>query len=311
MFTRGYDLLTWQVSYIPLGVDTNEFRIAALDTGTVRHGLEKTTYAVRVQDGFRGNTKPPIRGWVLILYMVILGMVYDGLWRFMALGVQDFYYDPCRTWWVQVIPQPGVQGVLGLAAEEWLQDPKPRRRQRSQDLWASDLRGVIGTARVGNVKKVGMHQWICGNNPPVWTKSQTGDVPAYWFNLHFYRVIVYLMIKTTAFWTISLKSAHSKVQCSTCSSASNSHTLILSRFSMIFFDCLMLMSAEDEIIAKYGKSHPNLCERLEYLFFAQERFEAMVKAWREGNIAEAGDIATCGGSKKLKDLQRGKNHDWV
>jgi hypothetical protein len=79
MFTRGYDLLTWQVSYIPLGVDTNEFRIAALDTGTVRHGLEKTTYAVRVQDGFRGNTKPPIRGWVLILYMVILGMVYDGL----------------------------------------------------------------------------------------------------------------------------------------------------------------------------------------------------------------------------------------
>ena len=79
MFTRGYDLLTWQVSYIPLGVDTNEFRIAALDTGTVRHGLEKTTYAVRVQDGFHSNTKPPIRGWVLILYMVILGMVYDGL----------------------------------------------------------------------------------------------------------------------------------------------------------------------------------------------------------------------------------------
>ena len=45
------DLLMWQVSYIPLGVDTNEFRIVALDTGTVRHGLEKTTYAVRVKEG--------------------------------------------------------------------------------------------------------------------------------------------------------------------------------------------------------------------------------------------------------------------
>lgn len=40
-----------EVSYVPLGMDTNEFRIAALDTGTVRHGLEKTTYAVRVKDG--------------------------------------------------------------------------------------------------------------------------------------------------------------------------------------------------------------------------------------------------------------------
>ena len=38
------------MSYVPLGIDTNEFRIAALDTGTVRHGLEKTTYAVRVKE---------------------------------------------------------------------------------------------------------------------------------------------------------------------------------------------------------------------------------------------------------------------
>ncbi|CAJ1359680.1 unnamed protein product [Effrenium voratum] len=46
----------------------------------------------------------------------------------------------------------------------------------------------------------------------------------------------------------------------------------------------------DKIIAEYGDTHPNLCQRLEYLFFAQERFEAMVKAWTEGNIKEVGAI---------------------
>eukprot|EP00435_Cladocopium_sp_Y103_P046149 s2722_g13.t1 len=122
MGTR-YDPKTNKVSYIPLGVDTNEFRIAALDTGTVRHGLEKTTYAVRVKE----------------------------CREFLALLQKNGY--------------------------------------KIQSL--------------GDVK----------------------DRKTY-----------------------------------------------------------------DEIIAKYGKSHPNLCERLEYLFFAQERFEAMVKAWREGNIAEVGAI---------------------
>lgn len=122
MGTR-YDPKTNKVSYIPLGVDTNELRIAALDTGTVRHGLEKTTYAVRVKE----------------------------CREFLALLQKNGY--------------------------------------KIQSL--------------GDVK----------------------DRKTY-----------------------------------------------------------------DEIIAKYGKSHPNLCERLEYLFFAQERFEAMVKAWREGNIAEVGAI---------------------
>lgn len=46
----GSNVFPAQVSYVPLGIDTNEFRIAELDTGTVRHGLEKTTYAVRVKD---------------------------------------------------------------------------------------------------------------------------------------------------------------------------------------------------------------------------------------------------------------------
>ena len=42
-------------------------------------------------------------------------------------------------------------------------------------------------------------------------------------------------------------------------------------------------------MAKYGSSHPHLCERLEYLFGAQERFEAMVKAWSAGDIEEVWD----------------------
>merc|ERR1719284_1072653 len=49
MGTR-YDPKTGKVSYIPLGLSAEDFRIAALDTGTVRHGLEKSTYAIRVKE---------------------------------------------------------------------------------------------------------------------------------------------------------------------------------------------------------------------------------------------------------------------
>ncbi len=35
------------ISYMPLGEDTEDFRIVGLDTGTVRPGLEKSTYSVR------------------------------------------------------------------------------------------------------------------------------------------------------------------------------------------------------------------------------------------------------------------------
>merc|ERR1711988_1321972 len=41
---------TGKVSYVPLGLSADDFRIAALDTGTVRHGLEKSTYAIRVKE---------------------------------------------------------------------------------------------------------------------------------------------------------------------------------------------------------------------------------------------------------------------
>lgn len=41
---------TNEVTYVPLGLSADAFRIAALDTGTTRHGLEKSTYAVRVKE---------------------------------------------------------------------------------------------------------------------------------------------------------------------------------------------------------------------------------------------------------------------
>jgi len=43
-------------------------------------------------------------------------------------------------------------------------------------------------------------------------------------------------------------------------------------------------------MAQFGSKHPNLCARLEYIFFAQERFEAMVKAWAHGDIKQVGAI---------------------
>lgn len=49
MGTR-YSPKTGKITYVPLGVSADTFRIAALDTGTTRHGLEKSTYAVRVKE---------------------------------------------------------------------------------------------------------------------------------------------------------------------------------------------------------------------------------------------------------------------
>ena len=42
-----YDPATRSIRYVPFGGDADDFRIVSLDTGTVRPGLEKSTYAVR------------------------------------------------------------------------------------------------------------------------------------------------------------------------------------------------------------------------------------------------------------------------
>jgi len=45
-----------------------------------------------------------------------------------------------------------------------------------------------------------------------------------------------------------------------------------------------------KILATFGKSHPAHCNRLTYLFHAQQRFYKMLKAWRSGDIATVGAI---------------------
>jgi len=46
----------------------------------------------------------------------------------------------------------------------------------------------------------------------------------------------------------------------------------------------------NQIVAKFGSSHPHLIKRLEYIYFSQERFEDMVEAWSHGNIEKVGAI---------------------
>jgi galactokinase len=45
-----------------------------------------------------------------------------------------------------------------------------------------------------------------------------------------------------------------------------------------------------EIIAKFGSEHPDLCERLTYIFGAQKRFYEMMDAWKAGDIETVGRI---------------------
>ena len=46
----------------------------------------------------------------------------------------------------------------------------------------------------------------------------------------------------------------------------------------------------DEIITKFKSSHAVLCERLKYIFEAQQRFYEMLEAWKSGDIETVGRI---------------------
>ena len=46
----------------------------------------------------------------------------------------------------------------------------------------------------------------------------------------------------------------------------------------------------DRVITRYGRSHPNLCARLNYIFHAQQRFYQMLEAWKSGDIQTVGAI---------------------
>ena len=44
------------------------------------------------------------------------------------------------------------------------------------------------------------------------------------------------------------------------------------------------------ILDRFGTSHPHLCDRLRYIFGAQERFYRMLEAWKSGDIATVGAL---------------------
>lgn len=46
----------------------------------------------------------------------------------------------------------------------------------------------------------------------------------------------------------------------------------------------------DRIMREFGANHPDLCARLRYIYSAQQRFYAMLEAWKTGDIATVGRI---------------------
>jgi galactokinase len=46
----------------------------------------------------------------------------------------------------------------------------------------------------------------------------------------------------------------------------------------------------DKIMADFGESNPDLCDRLKYIFGAQNRFYKMLEAWKAGDIETVGRI---------------------
>jgi len=50
------------------------------------------------------------------------------------------------------------------------------------------------------------------------------------------------------------------------------------------------------IMADLKAEHPNLCERLQYLYEAQDNFDAMLEAWRRGDVAKVGQLFRADGN---------------
>ena len=46
----------------------------------------------------------------------------------------------------------------------------------------------------------------------------------------------------------------------------------------------------EKIMAQFSKSHPDLCDRLKYIFNAQKRFYEMLEAWKSGDVETVGWI---------------------
>ncbi len=69
----------------------------------------------------------------------------------------------------------------------------------------------------------------------------------------------------------------------------------LARMAAPEFGIRMLADVKSEaqyraILERFQASHPDLCDRLTYIFEAQERFSRMLEAWRAGDIESVGTI---------------------
>jgi galactokinase len=58
-----------------------------------------------------------------------------------------------------------------------------------------------------------------------------------------------------------------------------------------------------QILDRYSESHPHLCDRLSYIFDAQNRFPAMLEAWKAGDVATVGRVFRADGHG-LRDQYR-------
>jgi len=61
------------------------------------------------------------------------------------------------------------------------------------------------------------------------------------------------------------------------------------------YDVSCLADVKDQtiykkIMSEFGESHPDLCDRLKYIFGAQNRFYKMLDAWKAGDIETVGQI---------------------
>jgi galactokinase len=59
----------------------------------------------------------------------------------------------------------------------------------------------------------------------------------------------------------------------------------------------------EEIMEDFGGSHPNLCNRLKYIFSAQKRFYKMLEAWKAGDIETVGQIFRTDGTGLRDDYK--------
>ncbi len=57
------------------------------------------------------------------------------------------------------------------------------------------------------------------------------------------------------------------------------------------------------VVARYGRSHPQLCARLKYIFHAQQRFPQMLEAWKSGDIEAVGAVFRRDGISLRDDYQ--------